>query len=49
MKQFKKVCADDKLIVALNADKEKYLNYEETTSDNTIGNVCMHFHETDQL
>ena len=44
MKYSKKVCAHDKVIVVLNADKDKYLNYETSSSVNTIGNVCVHFH-----
>ena len=35
----KKVCAKDKIIVALNDDKCKYLNYQTITIDKTIGNV----------
>ena len=44
-----KVCAHDKIIVVLNADKEKYLNYETSASGNTIGNVCMRCHDSEKL
>ena len=37
MEHFNKVCSHDNVIVALNADKEKYLNYETSTSGSTIG------------
>jgi len=29
----------------LNADKDNYLNYETSTSDNIIGNVCVRCHD----
>jgi hypothetical protein len=45
MKYSKIVYAHDKVIVALNARKEKYLNYETSTSGNTIGNVCVSCHD----
>ena len=31
MKYLKKVCAHNRIIVALNADKDKYLNYKRST------------------
>ena len=31
------------------ADKDKYLNYETTTSDNIIGNECVRCHEREKL
>ena len=48
MKYLKKVCAQDKIIVALNADKDKYLNYK-TTNSGIIGNVCMRWHDIERL
>jgi hypothetical protein len=39
----------DSVIVALNADKEKYLNYEISTSGSTIGNVCVHCYDSKEL
>ena len=45
MKHSNKVCAHDKVIVALNADKDKYLNYEKSTSgDNILKRICA-FHD----
>jgi len=49
MKYSKKVCVQDKVIVALNAQQEKYLNYQTSTIGNTIGNVCLRFRESDKL
>ena len=49
MEHFNKVCSHVNVIVALNADKEKYLNYETSTSGSTIGNVCMHCHDSKEL
>jgi hypothetical protein len=49
MKHFKKLCSYDSVIVALNADKEKYLNCKPTTSGSTIGNVCIHCHDSKAL
>ena len=45
----RKVCMHDKVIVALNADKEIYLNYEKSSSGDLIGNVCLHCHENEEL
>ena len=42
-----KVCTHDKVIFALSADKDKYLNYETPTSANSIGNVCERFHDSE--
>ena len=39
MKYFKKVCVHDRAIVALNADKDEYLNYETSTSGDFIGST----------
>jgi len=47
MNHSKKVCAPDKVIVALNADKDKDLDYETTSSGNIIGNVCVRCHDSD--
>ena len=41
MKYSKKLCAHNKVIVTLNNDKDKYLNYETTTSGDTFGNICI--------
>jgi len=49
MKHFKKVCSHDSVIVALNADKEKYLNYEISTGGSTIGYVCVRCHDSKEL
>jgi len=49
MEHFNKVCLHNKVIVALNADKEKYLNFETSTGGSTIGNVCMHCHDSKEL
>ena len=49
MEHFNKVCSHVNVIVALNADKEKYLNYETSTSGSTIGNVCARCHDTMEL
>ena len=42
-----KMCSHDSVIVALNADKEKYLNYETSTSGSTIENVCVSYHDSE--
>jgi len=44
-----KVCAHEKIIVVLNADKEKYLNYETSASGDLIGNVCIRCHDSEEL
>ena len=49
MKNSKKMCARDKVIVALNADKEKHLNYKTTTSGNTIRNICVSCHDSEKF
>ena len=49
MEHFEKVCSHDSVIEALNAGKEKCLNYEIGTSGNTIGNVCVHYHDSKEL
>ena len=49
MKHFKIVCSHDRVIVALNVDKKKYLNYETSSSGSTIGNVCMRCHDSKEL
>ena len=49
MKHSKKVCTHDKVIVALNADKDKYSNYETTTCDKTIGKVCVRCQDRERL
>ena len=42
MKNSKKVCAYDKVIIALNADNEEYWSYERSINGNLIGNVFVH-------
>ena len=49
IKYFKEVCRHDKIIVALNADKDKYLNYEKSTNSDTIGNKCELYHNGEKL
>ena len=49
MKYSKNVCAHKKVIVVLNADKDKYLNYETSTNGDLIGNVCISFHDSERL
>ena len=43
------MCIHDSVILALNADKYNYLNYEASTSDDTIRNVCVHCHDSKRL
>jgi len=45
----KQFCANDKVIVALNADKDKYLNYEKSRSGDTIGNLCLQCQDSEIL
>ena len=49
MKSFKKVCVHDKVIVALNTDKENYLNYDTSINGDLIGNVCVCCHDSKEL
>ena len=49
MKYLRKVCVHDKVIAALNAEKEKYLNYEISISGVVNGNVCVRCHESEGL
>ena len=49
MKYSKKVCAHDRITVMLNADKEKYLNYETSINGDLIGNVCVRGHASKEL
>ena len=44
-----KVCAHDKIIVALNADKDRYLKYETSINGDLIGNVCQRCHDSEKL
>ena len=44
-----KLCAYEKAIIALNTDKDKYLNYKTSTNGNTIGNVCVCYHDSERL
>ena len=43
------MCVYDRVVEALNAKKEKYLNYETSANDNTIGYVCVHCHDSKEL
>ena len=45
VKYFEKACAYNKVILALNAGKEKYLNYETSVTAYLIGNVCVRCHD----
>ena len=49
IKYFKKVCAYDRVIVTLNADINKHLNYETSTNGDSTGNVCKYCHDTEKL
>jgi len=49
MKCSKKVCAHEKVIVVLNADKDKYSNYETSISGDTTGNLCVYCHDSEKL
>ena len=42
MNYLKKVCAHDKVIVALNADNDKYLNYEISINEDLFGSLLAH-------
>ena len=39
----------DKSIVALNTDKDKYLNYETSNNGDLIGSVHVHCHKSEEL
>ena len=43
------MCAHDKVIVALNADKDQYLNYIIIISGDNIGKVCVRCHDSERL
>ena len=49
LKHFKKVFSHDRIIAALNTDKDKYMNYKTSTNDDTIGNACEDCHDSDRL
>ena len=49
MKYFNKVCAHCKVLIALNADKDKYLKYETSARGDTIGNIRVHFLASERL
>ena len=49
MRYSKKIFAHDRVVIAINADKDKYLNYETSTSGNTIGNVYVYCQESKRL
>ena len=44
-----KVCTHDKIIVVLNADIDRYLNYETSINGDLIGNVCVRCHDSEKL
>jgi hypothetical protein len=48
-KYIKQVFVHDKVSVALNDDKDKYLNFETSTSSNTVRNVCVRCHDSQKL
>jgi len=49
MKYFVKVFLHDRVVLALNGDKETYLNFETSTNGNTFGNICECFHGSQGL
>jgi hypothetical protein len=49
MKYSKKVCAHDKIIVAMNAEKKKYLKYKISINGDSIGNICVRCHDSEEL
>ena len=49
MKYCKKVCEHCRMVVALNADKDTYWNYEASTKGEIIGNVHVHSHDSERL
>ena len=49
MKYSKKACVYDSVVVSLNAEKEKHLNYEACANSNTIGYVCVHCQDSKKL
>ena len=44
MKYFKNACANDRVMVVLNAHMDEYLNNEKSNNDDFIGNVDVRFH-----
>ena len=48
-KYLKKVCAHGRMIILLNADKEKYFDYEKSTNCDTIRNVCENCQDSETL
>ena len=49
MKYSKKMFAHDKVIVELNAEKDKYLNYKTSSNGDTFGKVCEYCHDNKEL
>ena len=49
MKYSKKACVHDRVVVALNAEVEKYLNYETSASGSKNGYVWVHCHDSREL
>ena len=37
------------VILTLNLDKDKYLNYGTSTIDNTTRNTCVHCHDSERF
>ena len=49
MKYSLEACARDKVIIALNADIYKYIDYGTNASSNAFGNICMRCHDSERL
>ena len=49
MKYSKKTCVHDSALVALNADREKYLNDEISDNGSTIGSSYVYCHDSKEL
>ena len=47
--EYSKKCAHDKVVVAMNADKDKYLNYETNANGDLIKDECMLCYESKEL
>jgi len=49
MKFFKKLCIHNRVIVAFDAHKDEYLNYETCSIGDLMGNVCVRSHDSERL
>jgi len=49
MKYSQKVCVHDSVVIALNTEKKKYLNFETSANGNTIGCVSVRCHDSKEL